>query len=75
MTLKESIVATVETLTVEEQKEILNFAEFLKSKNHSNGAKKTRKSLKGLWKNVDITAEDIDEARREMWGNFPREEL
>ncbi len=22
---------------------------------------------------VEITEEDIDEARREMWGNFPRE--
>jgi hypothetical protein len=28
-----------------------------------------------LWADlgVDITEEDIAEARREMWGNFPRE--
>ncbi|HET89636.1 MAG TPA: hypothetical protein ENN99_02705 [Chloroflexi bacterium] len=32
-----------------------------------------RKSLRGLWKKIDITAEDIDQARREMWGSFPRE--
>ncbi len=33
------------------------------------------KSLKGLWKNLDIhiTEEDIAQARREMWGNFPRD--
>lgn len=74
MTLKENIVQTIETLSAEDQKEILDFAEFLKSKKHSNGAKKV-KSLEGLWKNVDISAEDIDEARHEMWGNFPREEI
>jgi hypothetical protein len=32
-------------------------------------------SLYGLWADlqVDVSVEDIDEARREMWGNFPRE--
>jgi hypothetical protein len=35
------------------------------------------KSAYGLWAdlNIDISAEDIDEARREMWGNFPREDI
>jgi hypothetical protein len=36
---------------------------------------KPRKSLRGLWRGVDITAEDIAEARREMWGNFSREDI
>ena len=27
-----------------------------------------RKSLRGLWRGLDITAEEIAEARREMWG-------
>ena len=34
-----------------------------------------RKSLRGLWQGLDITEEDIAEARREMWGNFPREDI
>ena len=34
-----------------------------------------RKSLRGLWRGLDITEEDIAEARREMWGNFPREDI
>lgn len=34
-----------------------------------------RKSLRGLWKGLDLTEEDLAEARREMWGNFPREDL
>lgn len=34
-------------------------------------------SLYGLWANLDvnISSEDIDEARKEMWGNFPREDI
>jgi len=34
-----------------------------------------RKSLRGLWKGLNITEEDIAEVRREMWGNFPREDI
>lgn len=31
----------------------------------------------GLWKDleVSISPEDIDEARKEMWRNFPREDI
>ena len=34
-----------------------------------------RKSLRGLWRGLGITEEDIAEARREMWDNFPREDV
>jgi hypothetical protein len=34
-----------------------------------------RKSLRGLWRGLDITAQEIAEARREMWGSFPREDI
>ena len=37
--------------------------------------KSLRKSLRGLWRGLDITSEDIAETRREMWGNFPREDI
>ena len=38
-------------------------------------AKKPRRSLLGLCADlgVTVTEEDIAEARKEMWGNFPRE--
>ncbi len=38
---------------------------------------KPLRSLHGLWKDfgVSISAEDIDDARREMWGRFPREDI
>jgi hypothetical protein len=34
-------------------------------------------SLRGLWKDLDfdISAEEIDEARREAWAGFPREDI
>ncbi|MBI3958914.1 MAG: hypothetical protein HY328_08900 [Chloroflexi bacterium] len=32
-------------------------------------------SLYGLWKGVSISEEDIAEARQEMWGNFPRDDI
>ena len=34
-----------------------------------------RKSLRGLWRDLGITEEEIAEARREMWGSFPREDI
>ena len=65
MTVVESIVERVENLSIERQREVLDFADYLHHKEKSNG-KKPRRSLEGMWKGVDISAEDIDEARREM---------
>ena len=35
------------------------------------------KSLRGLWKDLSpsISAKDIDDAGREMWKDFPREDI
>ncbi|MCU0574796.1 MAG: hypothetical protein MUC41_17665 [Syntrophobacteraceae bacterium] len=34
-----------------------------------------RKSLRGLWRGVDISDEDIAQVRRETWSEFPREDI
>jgi hypothetical protein len=34
-----------------------------------------RTPLRGLWKGLDITEEDIAEARAEMWDNFPHKDV
>jgi hypothetical protein len=34
-----------------------------------------KRSLYGIWPDANISEEDIAEARREMWGNFPREDI
>jgi EAL domain-containing protein (putative c-di-GMP-specific phosphodiesterase class I) len=72
MTIEQQVVEKLRELPPEKQKEVLDFVEFLKEK---NGAKKHLRSLLGLWEdlNIHITEEDIAEARREMWGNFPRD--
>lgn len=35
------------------------------------------KSLRGLWKDLlpSVSEKDIDDARREMWKDFPREDI
>lgn len=32
-------------------------------------------SLRGILSDSPLSADDIDAARREMWGNFPREDI
>lgn len=73
MTIEQQIVERLRDLPPEKQKEVLEFVDCLKEKNVS--PKKPRRSLLGLWAdlNIHITEEDIAEARREMWGNFPRD--
>ena len=59
-------------LSLKQQEEVLRFVESLR---REGGSKGPRKSLRGIWKGFDISSEDIDQARREMWGNFPRTDL
>jgi hypothetical protein len=72
MSIEEQVLEKLRELPADKQKEVLDFVESLKE---NNGAKTPRRSLLGLWAdlNIHITEEDIAEARREMWGNFPRD--
>jgi mRNA-degrading endonuclease RelE of RelBE toxin-antitoxin system len=72
MTIEQQVLEKLRDLPPEKQKEVLDFVDFLKEK---NGTKNPRRSLRGLWKNlnIEITEEDIAQARREMWGSFPRD--
>jgi hypothetical protein len=73
MTIEQEVIEKLRDLHAEEQKEVLDFVDLRKEKN--GGPMKPRRSLLGLWAdlNVHIREEDIAEARREMWGNFPRD--
>jgi hypothetical protein len=73
-TIEQSILEKLRALPPDKQQEVLDFAEFLE---HKAVAKQPRRSLMGLCAdlNIHITEEDIAEARREMWGNFPREDI
>jgi hypothetical protein len=72
MTIEEQVLEKLRELPPERQEKVLQFVDSLREKNL---AKKPLRSLRGLWKalKIDITEEDIAQARREMWGNFPRD--
>lgn len=77
MTVKEQIVEKLGTLSPEGQQQVLALVEEIeKAENgETEQPKQPLRSLRGLWKDLGmsrITEEDIAEARREMWGNFPR---
>lgn len=74
MTLEQSILNAVRALPPEKQAEVLKLAESLKQ---DTQIKRPRKSGRGLWADlgISLSAEDIDEARKEMWNNFPRNDI
>ncbi len=74
MNLEQAVLDKLRELPPNQQQEVLDFAEFLQQKNI---LKRPLKSVKGMWANLDmdITEEDIAQARKEMWGNFPRGDI
>jgi hypothetical protein len=70
--LEQQILGAIRTLPVQQQHQVLDFAEFLHQKAL---VKSPRRSLKGLGADlkIQITEADVSEVRQEMWGNFPRE--
>jgi hypothetical protein len=71
MTTMEILVAKAKALPPEGQREVLDLVEFLETR---LGRGTPHKSLSGAWSDlgVDLSAEDIDHARREAWAEFPR---
>lgn len=65
MDIVQSVIETLQTLPPEKQKEVLDFAEFLRGENKKD---RPRRSLKGALAhlNLNLTEEEIDEARREI---------
>lgn len=73
MTSEEVLLEKFKGLPVNRQREILDYADSLENENAAK--KPPRRNLYGALAdlNVEITEEDIREAREEMWKNFPRE--
>lgn len=69
MSIEKSVLEKLLKLPADKQKEVLDFVESLEKK---TGATGRRGVLKGLWADlgVEVSAEDIAEARREAWGDF-----
>ena len=71
MVIEQVVLEKLRQLPVEKQQEALDFIAFLESQ---QTAPLPRHNPIGLLAdlNLDLTAEDIAEARREMWGNLTR---
>ena len=73
MTVKEQLFQKLETLLPEEQEAVIQFVDFLQFKRNLQKPQEIdihpRNSLKGLWANlpINITEEEITEARHQMW--------
>jgi len=74
MTIDQTVLEKLRHLPPDRQQEVLDFVESLEQK---TVRKPIRKRLKGLCADlgVTLTEEDVAQARREVWGSFPREEL
>ena len=70
MTLVQEILDAVRALPEYKQRELLDHVSCLRDE--ATQPPKPRKSGRGLWAdlNIDLSAEVIDEARREMWKDF-----
>jgi hypothetical protein len=74
MSVEQAILEAVRALPAEKQREILSHATKLRDE---AAPKKPFKSIKGLWADlgISLSAEEIEENQREMWKNFPREDI
>lgn len=74
MSTESSVIEKILSLTPEQQRDVLEYVEQMLQ---SGSANPPRRSMLGIWADlgVKISEEDIAEARREMWGNFPREDI
>lgn len=74
MSIEEAILEKLRELPPDKQREVLDFAEFLKSRILP---KRPRRSMKGLWADLgfSVSEKDIADVRREMWKNFARDDI
>lgn len=68
----------LQALPADKQAEVLDFIDFLVQRTAASSPQTAAPgSFFGLWSDlgVDLSADDLDGARREQWNGFPREDL
>lgn len=70
--MEEAILETVRALPPAQQASVFDFANGLREPQ-----RKPFRNPKGILADLDftLTEEDLAEARREMWGNFPHDDI
>ena len=74
MSLERAILTELLALPPEKQREIYEHAKRLRGE---TAKRPPFKSIEGLWDDlgISLSAEEIEENQREMWKNFPREDI
>ena len=77
--IEQAILEKLRELPAERQREVFDFASFLLNRTEG-AATEPRKPFPNMYGalrdlNINVSPEAIAEARKEMWGNFPREEF
>ena len=70
MTVTTRVMLKLQALPEDQLRQVLEFIEKLTPETPL-----ARTSLYGMFEGFDTSEEEIAEARREMWGNFPREDF
>ncbi|MEZ4711943.1 MAG: DUF2281 domain-containing protein [Caldilineaceae bacterium] len=76
MTIEQAVLQNLYTLPPEKKQEVLDFVEFLQAKQSTKReGHRPRRNPIGLFAElqIQITEQDIAQARQELWGNFPRD--
>ena len=75
----EEVLSLVKQLTPGQKRRLIGaiVPDLEKPLQRAEESEKPLRSLYALWKEfgINISTEEIDAARREMWGNFPREDI
>ena len=74
MNLEQAVLENIRVLPTEKKQEVLDFAEFLRSKSL---AEKPRRILKGALAHlkIEVSEKDIRDARQEMWRGYLKEDF
>jgi hypothetical protein len=74
MSTEEAILEKLRSLPPEQREAVLRFAESLTKPQQP---KSPLRNPEGLWAGleIDISEDDITELRREMWKDFPRDDI
>jgi hypothetical protein len=72
VSVEQEAIERLRALPPDKQREVLAFMESLAAESQASSSPG---GLRGLWAdlNISITDEDIAQARRAMWGTFPRD--
>ena len=75
MTTYDDVLSAVQGLPVAEKARLLEAISAALRRDLSPSEPQPKRSLFGLWEGESVSGKDIADARREMWQDFPREDI